>query len=124
MNSVVSAEVKADVPGVERELQELRSEFPRVVIQVVSMKVLPSAKAVEMLAAQTLRARDTGALLAGKPEVDLLLRLAGTNQITVAIEKTGYKSKGTKMLVAAGPGEDVLELVKRLSKEPRYTLRE
>ena len=116
--------MKAEAAAVERELRGLRSEFPRLVIQVVSMNVLPSAAAVRMIAAQTMRAERTGALLAAKPEVDLLLRLAGTNQITVALEKNGYRAKGTKMLVAAGTKKELSELSKKLSKMRGYALRE
>ncbi len=116
--------MKAEAAAAERELRGLRSEFPRLVIQVVSMNVLPSAAAVRMIAAQTMRAKSTGALLAAKPEVDLLLRLAGTNQITVALEKNGYTAKGTKMLVAAGTKKELSELSKKLSKMRGYALRE
>ena len=49
----------------------------------------------------------TGALLAAKPEVDLLLRLAGTTQIALAIEEAGYRARGPMILVAAGPAHGV-----------------
>jgi tRNA threonylcarbamoyladenosine modification (KEOPS) complex Cgi121 subunit len=120
----LSAEAKLAPEEAEPELLRLRSTHPGLVIQLVSVKRLPSARAVLMIAAQTLRALDTDSLLAAKPEVDLLLRLAGTSQITVALKKNGYRSRGTMMLVAAGPEKDLGRLEKEISKAGPYVLRE
>lgn len=75
---------------------------------------------VEMLAAQTLYAENSGSLLARKPEVDLLLRLAGTTQIARAIREQGAKEGEPFLLVVAGrsavraPSElSRMELVRR-----------
>ncbi len=57
---------------------------------------------VEMLAAQTLRAEASGSLLAKKPEIDFLLRLAGTTQIARAIREQGAKEGEPFLLVVAG----------------------
>lgn len=57
---------------------------------------------VEVIAAQTMRAQASGTLLARKPEVDLLLRLAGTTQISKAIREKGAKAGEPFMLVVAG----------------------
>jgi tRNA threonylcarbamoyladenosine modification (KEOPS) complex Cgi121 subunit len=57
---------------------------------------------VEMLAAQTIRAEDSGGLLAKKPEIDLLLRLAGTNQISTAIKEKGARNGEAFLLICAG----------------------
>jgi tRNA threonylcarbamoyladenosine modification (KEOPS) complex Cgi121 subunit len=120
----LSAEAKLAPEEAERELLRLRSSHTGLVIQLVSMKRLPSAEAVLMIAAQTLRALDTDSLLAAKPEVDLLLRLAGTSQITVALKKNGYRSGGTMMLVAAGPEKELGRLEREISKVGPYRLRE
>jgi len=58
-----------------------------------------------MVAAQTLAAAKAGATLAEKPELDLLLRLAGTRQIGEALKRAGYRSgKQRLFLVAAWEG--------------------
>ena len=57
---------------------------------------------VEMLAAQTLRALRTGSLLARRPEMDFLLRLAGTTQISKAIRLSGSNAGRPFLLVVAG----------------------
>lgn len=80
---------------------------------------------VEMIAAQTLRARANGSLLARRPEVDLLLRLAGTTQISKAIREKGAVKGRPFLLVVAGhrrprtiEGLSATELPRReLSKE-------
>ncbi len=56
----------------------------------------------EMLAAQTLRAESSGSLLAKKPQIDFLLRLAGTTQIARAIERRGARSGEPFVLLVAG----------------------
>ncbi len=62
-----------------------------------------NALLLEMLAAQTLRACETKNLLARKPEVDFLLRLAGTTQIARAIGEVGSKKGKGFILVIASP---------------------
>jgi len=54
-----------------------------------------------MLAAQTFQAERSGTLLAKKPEVDLLLRLAGTTQIAKAIRERGAKPGASFLLIVA-----------------------
>jgi len=124
VDAVISAEARLATENAEQELRRLRSAHPGLVIQLVGVDKPLSTRAVAMIAAQTLRARETGSLLAAKPEVDLLLRLAGTSQITVALKKNGYRSGKTKLLVAAGPSKDVRRLKKELSMNTSYELRE
>jgi tRNA threonylcarbamoyladenosine modification (KEOPS) complex Cgi121 subunit len=104
----------------DAELLSLRSRHPALIIQLVTLKELPGNRTVAMIGQQTLRAAKTGALLAAKPEVDLLLRLAGTTQITVAIREAGYGARGEKLLVAAGPADDVEVLERELALDRRY----
>ena len=75
---------------------------------------------LEMLAAQTLLAEETGSLLAKKREVDFLLRVAGTAQISRAIKERGMRPGRKFLVVVAGPAEvrgtgelDVPELPRR-----------
>ena len=72
---------------------------------------------VELLSAQTLQAQSSGGLLANKPEIDFILRLAGTTQISRAIGDVGAKSGDKFVLVVAGrstvrrpPGLEGVEL--------------
>jgi tRNA threonylcarbamoyladenosine modification (KEOPS) complex Cgi121 subunit len=65
-----------------------------------------------MIAKQTIRSRKRRSLLAARPELDLLLRLAGTTQISEAIGKVGYRNGGTKVLVAVGTTRALRKLEK------------
>jgi len=116
------AEVKAD--EVEEMLAKVRKQSPRAIIQVFSADRAPNTGALEMIAAQTLTAASVGATLAERPELDLLLRLAGTRQIGEAFKRVGYKSSGRKLfLVAAseGSGAALLRVSKALAKDGRFS---
>ncbi len=99
----------------EAELARLRKENPQLIIQLARFPQTPNVRAIEMIAAQTLRARETDALIAERPEVDLLLRLAGTSQISEAIGSAGYKAGGKLYMVAAGSEADISRLRRDLS---------
>lgn len=60
---------------------------------------------LEMLAAQTFQAESSESLLAKKPEIDFLLRVAGTTQISRAIKEQGAKAGSRFLAVVAGQSE-------------------
>jgi hypothetical protein len=76
---------------VEDMLSRMRAENRGVLIQVFRMGRPPNCAAVEMIVTQTLAVAGTPSTLAEKPELDLLLRLAGTRQIGDAFKRIGYK---------------------------------
>ncbi|MDG7011350.1 MAG: hypothetical protein JRN57_04445 [Nitrososphaerota archaeon] len=77
--------------GVSQEevRRRLASANPGSLVQVAREGAVDNEVLVEMLAAQTFRAEESGGMLAKKPEMDLLLRLAGTTQISRAIKTQG-----------------------------------
>lgn len=83
--------------------KRLASKNRGVVVQAAKAGSATNEFFVEMIAAQTLRAETSGSLLAKKPEIDFLLRLAGTTQIARAIKELGAEEGGPFLLVAAGP---------------------
>jgi tRNA threonylcarbamoyladenosine modification (KEOPS) complex Cgi121 subunit len=89
----------------EEAKKELASLNPGSLVQTANGGSAENEFFVEMLAAQTLRAGTTGGLLAKKPEIDFLLRLAGTTQISEAIRWHGSATGSPFLLVAAGPME-------------------
>jgi tRNA threonylcarbamoyladenosine modification (KEOPS) complex Cgi121 subunit len=104
-------------------LADLRKESPKAIIQVFGASRAPNAGAVEMIAAQTLAAAKSGATLAERPELDLLLRLAGTRQIGEAFRRVGYKSNGKRLYMVAaseGTGAALKLLRKRASHDRRF----
>jgi tRNA threonylcarbamoyladenosine modification (KEOPS) complex Cgi121 subunit len=80
----------------------LAAANPGSVVQTVGAGVIRNAVFAEMLAAQTFQAESSDRLLAKKPEVDLLLRLAGTTQISRAIKEGGARVGEPFLLVVAG----------------------
>lgn len=57
-----------------------------------------------MVAAQTIEALKAKSLLARQPEIDLILRLAGTTQISEAIKTAGARKGEAFILIVAGTG--------------------
>jgi len=75
---------------------------PGCVVQTAGGGMIRNVALAEMLAAQTFQAESSGRLLAKKPEVDLLLRLAGTTQISKAIKEGGARAGEPFILIVAG----------------------
>ncbi len=98
MRNAICVLVKGLDPGAAKEAARIR--FPGAIVQAVSARAAANARYVEMIAAQTVAANGTANMLAKKPEIDLLLRLAGTTQISQAIAQVGAK-----------PGEEFLLIV-------------
>jgi tRNA threonylcarbamoyladenosine modification (KEOPS) complex Cgi121 subunit len=116
-------EVDVDPDDVEGLLSNLRKESPKAIIQVFSASRAPNVLAVEMIAAQTLSAAKSGSTLAEKPELDLLLRLAGTRQIGEAFQRVGYKSNGKRLYMVAaaeGAGAALKRVRTRASRDRRF----
>ena len=133
VGEVLAATLDAPRGEAASELKRLRSLHPRLAIQLVSLTEVPGNRTVEMIGQQTMRASSSGALLASRPEVDLLLRLAGTTQISEAIERSGYGAEGKEeeegegrklLLVAVGSPRAVGGLRRALAADPRYVLLE
>jgi tRNA threonylcarbamoyladenosine modification (KEOPS) complex Cgi121 subunit len=78
--------------------RRLASSNPGALVQATRAGSVRNEFFVEMLAAQTFHAESSGSLLAKKREIDFLLRLAGTTQISRAIKAQGAKA-GERFLV-------------------------
>lgn len=124
MGIVVAAEAKIPEEAGGRELISIRKRHPGLIVQLLTLRRFPSSRALTMIGEQTLRASRTGSLVASKPEVDLMLRIVGTTQIATAIKKSGYRTKGRKLLVAAGPPSEVASLRKELATSKDYVILE
>ncbi|HXW37711.1 MAG TPA: KEOPS complex subunit Cgi121 [Nitrososphaerales archaeon] len=94
------------------ELAELRRRHTDLAIQAVRPGCIENETLGEMLGEQTAMAKKTGALLAKTPEIDLLLRVAGTRQISEAIKEIGTRRKEGQTILALGAERDLSELEK------------
>jgi tRNA threonylcarbamoyladenosine modification (KEOPS) complex Cgi121 subunit len=81
--------------------QKLTLANPDSLVQAAKAGTAKNEFFLEMLAAQTFHAQETSTLLANKPEIDFLLRLAGTTQIAKAISDQGAKYGEPFLAVAA-----------------------
>ena len=71
-------------------------------VQVAKEGLVGNEQFAELIAAQTLQAENSKGLLAKKAEIDFLLRLAGTTQISRALKEAGARSGDQFVLVVAG----------------------
>src|SRR2546426_6175512 len=90
---------------------KLTKSFPDLLFQLVDARSGSNERFFRLVTAQTLKASGDGSLLARKPEVDLLLRLAHTTQISDALSRVGYKRGEKRVLIAAGKKGEVMRLV-------------
>ena len=79
----------------------LASANPGALVQTVKPTTARNGKFIEMIAAQTLQAGTSGSLLAKRLEIDFILRLAGTTQISEAIRDQGVKPGAPFLVVVA-----------------------
>lgn len=94
-----------DGEDAEEVKRRLSMANPGTVVQTVRPGTARNEALIEMLAAQTFTAEPSRALLAKKPEIDLLLRLAGTTQISRAIKECGAKAGQDFLAINAGTSE-------------------
>ena len=100
----------------------LASANPGTMVQAVRAVARVNATLMEMLAAQTFRAEASGAMLAKKPEIDFLLRFAGTTQISRAIREHGVVPGKPFLAVNAGSKELTVPPEYRSAELPRKEL--
>jgi tRNA threonylcarbamoyladenosine modification (KEOPS) complex Cgi121 subunit len=87
--------------------EALQKEIPGLLTLAVNEVAVSNEAVVEMLVAQTLRAASTDNLLARKREVDLLLRIAGTTQISAALRNVGAQKGKPFVIILAGTEKEL-----------------
>lgn len=107
--------------NVEEFIKELRSINTNVALQVVNAELVAGFKHIIDIIHQSVEAKKRGILLSKNIEIDILLRLACTDQISKAVEDIGLK-KGTNnvLIVAMGKINHLKTLSRNISK--RYKL--
>ena len=99
-----------------KSLNTLRLEFPNLIIQAVSSKFLLSKSHIKKIILLSLVAKKQKNMISKKLETDILLRFAGTNQISKAIENVGLNSKDSLTLISIGRKNLLEKLYKKLGK--------
>ena len=103
-------------------LDELRKKFPNLIIQAISSNYILSKSHAQKIISISQMARKNNNLLSKKIETDILLRFAGTTQITEAIKRIGIKQESSFILIIIGSKTSIrrlfLEIKPLLSKVP------
>ena len=95
-------------------LDSLRAEFPNLIIQAISSKFILNKEDVKKILSLSILAKKHNTLLSKKLEVDILLRFAGTTQISDAIKNLGLAASQNFLLVSIGTNKSLNKLHKRI----------
>lgn len=83
-------------------IDSLRSEFPKLAIQIVRQKFVLGERHASRIASVSLVAARRKKLLSQRLETDILMRFAGTGQISEAIKTAGMTKSENAVLVIVG----------------------
>ena len=83
---------KIKVKNIGRFLEELRNVFPGVSIQALDANIVYGHEHIDQVLKITLESMKRKITFANKAEIDLLLRLSYTDQISIALKYGGLKS--------------------------------
>jgi tRNA threonylcarbamoyladenosine modification (KEOPS) complex Cgi121 subunit len=108
-------EISVERDDAEALLTELRTRHAGLLIQVIGASHPPNPAAIEMVATQTFESARSGSTIADRPELDVLMRLAGTRQIGEALSLLGYKAAGKRLFLLAATSKSD-DAIQRLGK--------
>jgi len=83
-------------------LNTLRKKFPNLIIQGISTRFLLSQEHAKKIITISLVAKKKHLLLSKKLETDIIMRFAGTTQISQAIKTVGIKENNDFILILIG----------------------
>lgn len=95
-------EIKKNIKLNRNFLDDLRRKYPKLIIQAISSNYILSKSHAQKIISISQIARKSNNLLSKKIETDILLRFAGTTQITDAIKKVGISSESNFILITIG----------------------
>lgn len=107
----IKGNTKIDVSFID----ELRKEFPKIKLQAISSKFILNPYHFKKIISISLNSEKEKILLSKKLETDILMRFAGTRQISDAISKAGLKPKNNFILIAIGNKTCLDKLYQKLS---------
>lgn len=83
---------KINMKDIGKFLEELRNLFPEVSIQALDANIVYGHEHIDQVLKITLEAIKRKITIAHKAEIDLLLRLSSTDQISLALKYAGLKN--------------------------------
>lgn len=101
--TIIRARAKAVEP--KDFLDDLRSKFPKLAIQIIADDAVYDQEHLEWVARQGWLAKERGVMLAKKVELDILMRVACASQISEALRVAGARTKTFIVLAIGNEGE-------------------
>lgn len=86
----------------EKFLEDLRKKFPNLILQCISSNYIISKTHAKKIITISLDSKKNNTLLSKKLETDIIMRFAGTTQISYALEKIGIKKTKNFFIIAIG----------------------
>jgi len=101
-NLIELFEIYKSVEYDKNHLQKIRKKFPKLIIQSISSSYILNKSHAKKIIRLSLEAKRKNILLSKKLETDILLRFAGTTQISQAIHDVGFKKNQNFVIIAIG----------------------
>ena len=95
-------------------VDSLRAEFPALAVQIVRRRFVMGPSHAKRIVGVSLEAARRRRLLSNRLETDILMRFAGTAQISQAIARAGMRRSEEAVLIAVGTGADAGALRARM----------
>ena len=95
-------------------LDDLRTEFPNLVIQAISSNFILNRDYVKKILSLSIFAKKHDILLSKKLEIDILLRFACTTQINEAIKNHGIKKDQNFLMIVIGKNIHLNKLFQKI----------
>ena len=103
-------------------IQNIRTINTRVAIQAIDARFVGGKEHVLSVLQQSLQAKKRGTILSNRIEIDILMRLACTNQISRALDDIGLKNGiNDVLIIALGKIADLKMVEKHLKKNYRLS---
>lgn len=114
--------IRTRIKNAKEFMKDIR-KVPHITVQAVDANFVYDMEHLLGIVEQSLEAKKTGTMLSKRMEIDLLLRLAGTNQIDRAVNDIGIKDDADVLVIAMGSVSDLKVLQRRLGNHKLYTLK-
>jgi len=108
---------KLRIPDADGFIRSIRAINNRVAMQAINADFAAGKEQVLSISQQSLQAKKKGTMLSKRIEIDMLLRLACTNQISKALDDIGLKDGiNNVLIIAIGKISDLKAVQKHLAK--------
>jgi len=108
---------KLRIRDTDEFIQNIRTINSRVATQAIDASLVAGKEHILSVLQQSLQARKRGTMLSNRIEIDILMRLACTNQISKALDDIGLKDGiNDVLIIVLGKARDLRMVEKHLRK--------